>query len=716
MKTKYSYLLTSKQQPLDALPTNGNVHQFSAYQQITTKMEPPKAVPVPIKYPTEDLDVNPKRNGSTRPRLKYITSDDPADGSLLPENVGAMLEVWNTLNVHCEVFVIDSFTFDDFMEAMRFSSDEITCELLDEAHCAVLVQIVDEEGQVQVALPEMAEDDDTDEEMEDSEPTTPVIEVPARSTRSRLSQVENLDTSDRPTPQDHRHRPHRAQEMLAKYGWVERLKARDFLDGGWQIILVGLLFQLSLNPRQKQQCDAILSELAPLDEEPTQEVARQRYNTLNVNLRIKALQMITLLAVGTKALRAYLDELADSQTNIRKEKLEYQKEKKEMYVQKTNFESDLKLMTLSGSAHHVATLELQRKMLLPDNMPDSPKEELPDPMDISNIDDTIDTTGTPTSEMDEDEPVGGRSLRRANERKRKRDEDVARREKEREEKAKLAKTNSKQSKEFLKVLADIEKGKGKISKLQERIAQCDTDLREASCQRTIVLGRDRFWNRYYWFERNGMPFGGLGTSSTRELGYANARIWVQGPDDIEREGFIDLPEAEQREYAQRHGLSVPERKIQEEGSTRLLTAYEWGYYDRPDDVDMLLGWLDERGVRERKLHKDLESWAPTIKTQMEKLKDSLDADQAKKEEADDEPVTRVSTRHKTYVNPETSQRCLKWKNGEAEERLDHKHSQPPRPVQKKGKKNKKEEVVAAPKGVAIKSGKVEKRQTRSGKS
>lgn len=677
-------------------------------------MEPPKAVPVPVKYPIEDLDINPKRNGSTRPRLKYITSDDPSDGGLRMENVGAMLEVWNTLNVQCEVFVIDSFTFDDFYEAMKFSSDELVCELLDEVHCAVLTQIVNEEGQVQVALPDM-DDEDSDEEMEDSEPATPVIEVPARSTRSRLSQVENVDTSERPTPQDHRHRPHRAQEMLAEYGWVERLKARDFVDGGWQTILVGLLYQLSLNPRHKHQCDAILSELAPLDEEPTQEVAQQRYITLNVNLRIKALQMITLLAVSTKALRVYLEELSESQTKIRKEKLEHQKEKKEMYAHSKHSEKDLKLIKLTHSANQLGQLELQRKMLLPDNMPDSPKEELLDPMDISNVDETVDTIGTPTSDMDEDEPVGGRSLRRANERKRKRDEDVARREKEREEKAKSAKTNSKQSKEFLKVLSDIEKSKTKIAKLQDEIAQCDLDLREANCQRTILLGRDRFWNRYYWFERNGMPFGGMPTSSTNELGYANGRVWVQGPDDMERDGFIDLTEAEQQEYAHRHGLTVPERKVQEEGSTRLLTAHEWGYYDSPDDVDMLLGWLDERGVREKRFHKELVAWAPTIKEQMGKLKDSLDADQAKKEDGDDEPVTRVSTRHKTYVNPDTSLRCLKWYNGEAEDRLKHKHCAPPKPAAKKSKKNQKEEIVV-PKGVAVKSGKPEKRQTRSGKS
>ncbi|GAB7353513.1 hypothetical protein MBLNU459_g3959t1 [Dothideomycetes sp. NU459] len=712
-ETQYPYLLTPKQPP-DTPPVNGNNHQHSAYQPTSAKIDLPKPVPPPIKYPIEDLEIVPKRNGNTRPRLKFMTSENPGDGEIRMESVGAVLEVWNTLNVHCEIFVIDSFTLDDFIEAMKFSSEEVTCELLEEIHCAVLKHIVNAEGQLQVSLPDMAEDDESDEEVEDSEPVTPLIDAPARSTRSRLSQVENIDTSDRPTPQDHRHRPHRAQEMLAEYAWVERLQARDFINGGWQTILVGLLYQLSLNPRQKQECDTILAELSPLDEEPTPSTAEQRYLTMDVNLRIKALQMITSLAVSTKALRDYLEVLSEEQTRIRKEKLDYQKSRKEVYVQQKIRDMELKLILTLDSAQQLAALELQRKMLLPDNMPDSPKEEVPDPMDISNIDETIDTVGTPMSEMDEDEPVTGRSLRRANERKRKRDEDTARREKEREEKVKLAKTSSKQSKEFLKVLSDIDKGKTKIMDLEAGIATCDADLREASCQRTIALGRDRFWNRYYWFERNGMPFAGLPSSSTYDYGYANARIWVQGPDELEREGFIDLPEEEQQAYSRLHGLSVPERKVQEEGSTRLLNANQWGFYDVPDDVDMLLGWLDERGVREKKFYKELVTWAPKIKEQMGKLKDSLDAEQAKKED-DDEPITRVSTRHKTYLNPETSQRCLKWTNSEATEQLGHLHSEPPKPTVKKSKKAQKEERIVV-KGIAVKSSKPEKRQTRSAKA
>ena len=70
-----------------------------------------------LKYPTEDLDVPMKHDGSHRPKLKFLA---PQDGSPSPEtglrmaSVGNLLELWNTLNVLAEVYFLDSFTFDEF--------------------------------------------------------------------------------------------------------------------------------------------------------------------------------------------------------------------------------------------------------------------------------------------------------------------------------------------------------------------------------------------------------------------------------------------------------------------------------------------------------------------------------------------------------------------------------------------------------------------------
>jgi hypothetical protein len=297
--------------------------------------------------------------------------------------------------------------------------------------------------------------------------------------------------------------------------------------------------------------------------------------------------------------------------------------------------------------------------------------------------------------MDTDEDVHqGRSLRRGNhraaERQRKRDE-----EQERKEKAEAAAKIPKQSKEFTKILKDIQKKQDLVRKCEEEIATIDNDLREADCPRTRVMGKDRFWNRYYWFERNGMPYAGLPHSSTADAGYANGCIWVQGPDDMEREGYIDLKDEWQSEYVSKFNMTVPERKKLEEGHTSVFNARQWGYFDDPTDVDNLINWMDPRGFNELKLQKEMKLYRDKIVAHMEKRQDYLHPSEEKKEESG----KRMSTRTKHH-HDHTAHRCLAWHNTFAIEELGHLHSEQPRP-RKAARKEKAEKFV------------VEERETRS---
>ena len=276
---------------------------------------------------------------------------------------------------------------------------------------------------------------------------------------------------------------------------------------------------------------------------------------------------------------------------------------------------------------------------------------------------------------DDEEPVQQRSLRRANdraaERKKKLEED-----RERKERAELekAKKPTKQARQLEKLRKKIDAVLENIKELEEEMATLDNDLREADCPRTRVLGKDRFWNRYYWFERNAMPYAGLPDSSTAHAGYANGCLWVQGPDDMERQGFIELSDAENSQYRAAFNMSVPERKMIEEGETHTFTAQQWGYYDDPDQLDKLIAWLDVRGVREIKLRKELQGQRDKISIHMEKRKEYLAKSDNKRSESA-EPVTRVSTRTKTYIDP-TGHRCMDWTNSTAIRELGHLHSEP----------------------------------------
>lgn len=300
-------------------------------------------IPPPIKYPIDDLELPPKSNGIQRPALKFLAkarcTADKQNGSNghIEENVidmksvGLLLEIWNTLNVHEHVFVLDSFTLDDFLEAVRFQNDDLECQLFVEIHCAILKLLVSEKGELLANLPALEDDESEDEEEESEEPSPEPEAPPARVTRGSLrkSEAERLKQEETPPP-DPNKPTHRAEEMLAERGWIDRLTTRDFQKGGWQVIMVGVLRQMALDERHKERCEAILRELAPLDLPPTPETARFQYCYMDANRKIDALQIICMLAVSTKSIREYLLAQSDEMTELRKQKIEWQREKKQL--------------------------------------------------------------------------------------------------------------------------------------------------------------------------------------------------------------------------------------------------------------------------------------------------------------------------------------------------------------------------------------------------
>jgi hypothetical protein len=297
----------------------------------------------PIKYPIEDLRIKAPHLTINRPTLKFF-SDDVPDGVEPPpedkqtgiqmKSMGPLLCIWDTLNVHDTIYTLDSFTFDDFVEAIGFFSEDVECELLTEMHCAVLKQYVNNSGKFQVPLPSMTPEEDQSEEEESEEEETPETEPIVRTTRSSLrkSEANQIVVKPRtPTPEPPK-QLHKAVEFLAEFNWIEQCKIRNFREGGWQAILVGLLHRLSFNPTQKDACDEILAKLVPPDEEPSVETIANNYVYLDVNLRISALDLALRLTVTTEHFREQLQAASQEMTRLRKEKIDFQKKRRELYV------------------------------------------------------------------------------------------------------------------------------------------------------------------------------------------------------------------------------------------------------------------------------------------------------------------------------------------------------------------------------------------------
>lgn len=295
----------------------------------------------PVKYPCEDLEIKQPRLTSTRPALKFFSDDvpegveEPAEKEktgIMMKSVGPLLCAWETLNVHDTIYMLDSFTFDDFVDAMRFTSEEVDCELFVEIHCSVLKQVVNDSGKIQTPLPKLDDSEDSEDEDSSQESTpTPEPEPPVRTTRSSLrkSGAQQIIKQRTPTPEPPKE-IHKAADFFADFDWVEQCKIRNFREGGWQSIVVALLYRLSFDPVQKDACDEILAALVPPEEEPTSENITVNYGNLDVNLRISALEIILRLTVATEAFRDQLVAAAQEMTRLRKEKIEYQRKRKEL--------------------------------------------------------------------------------------------------------------------------------------------------------------------------------------------------------------------------------------------------------------------------------------------------------------------------------------------------------------------------------------------------
>jgi len=299
------------------------------------RQRPPQ--PAVVKYPIDDLEIHPRPKVEPRPGFKLFqdtamsySQDAHIDGS----TVGTLLSIWNTFNIHTSLYKVDSFTYDDFVDAMMYNSTEVECELLNELHCSAMKLLVDEAGVVDSYIPKANEDqeDDDDSSVDHSAVSTPAPEESRRvSARSRTSLLKNdiTQTLKGNSPKRNGNSHHRVEEMLGETDWQSRLMTRDFTNGGWQVILAGILLHMStILVKEKEACDKILAHLAPLDQKPTKETARRQYAQLDANLRAVALDIVLMLTITSKSMKDSMERRQEQMTEDRKEKVQRQRDRK----------------------------------------------------------------------------------------------------------------------------------------------------------------------------------------------------------------------------------------------------------------------------------------------------------------------------------------------------------------------------------------------------
>ncbi|KAK9476429.1 ATP-utilizing chromatin assembly and remodelling N-terminal-domain-containing protein [Lipomyces japonicus] len=318
-------------------------------------------------------------------------------------------------------------------------------------------------------------------------------------------------------------------------GWKERLQRRLFANGGLEIVILGILGSVSYNSKYNELAACVLRFVTSTDLPPTLETARLQYSRLSPIYKLKVLALLCDLLNDTSAIRERIEFCMEESTRIRRERLDTHRE-------------------------HKALLEMLRGL-----------EEQKQSYFYRKNQESVDNKST-----NEDESQS---------------QSQSQTEIETETEAYLIKTNN----SFKKIIQSIENTQKTIQKCLSSLKKAEVDLRELDCQRMRPIGCDRYYNRYWFFENNGLP------SLFRDRGYAMGRLWIQGPSEEDNEMFIKNGRAVYGE------MTIKKRKDLEENIQSQLNGFnDWGYLDDPDDIQQLFHWLGTKGQREPRLRKDIE--------------------------------------------------------------------------------------------------------------
>lgn len=156
----------------------------------------------------------------------------------------------------------------------------------------------------------------------------------------------------------------------------------------------------------------------------------------------------------------------------------------------------------------------------------------------------------------------------------------------------------------------------KIRQLRAVKRSLEKRILELDCQRAEILGKDRFYNRYWWFENSAITADHEENDDKDDVAqdddlleetYLMGTLWVQGPSNGD---------------VQNHGQRLAQIKGESHDGD-LIDGTHWEYYDEPQDIDALLQWLNIRGIREHQLHKELALNAEQLRAAMTARKVAL---------------------------------------------------------------------------------------------
>ncbi|KAF5377663.1 hypothetical protein D9615_005253 [Tricholomella constricta] len=508
----------------------------------------------PIRYPTEDLDVRlgekDKKAGMKvqRPHASRVIPFNDTPGTF-----EAFLMGWNFLVVYGQPLHLSTFTLDEYEHAIRHSVTDPSCALLAEIHSTLIYNLRTVAFQRHSALvslirvhEELQQDDDSDD---------PLFGIPFDELTAAMADVGN--------------------------NW-ERVPLRH-TEGreGWEDALVGCLKDhatVANFPRLREVLTRLLfaPESSAETSSPSSSSSRvstpvsfslsqratpaERYYSLPPHDKIAILSFMCNMAISSKAIHAHMESCEEQLTALRKEKIDVNRLKKQFLEEMSTLKEEAK-------EDPAAKNGIDQDVVMQDS------SDLSDVSEGGSETPSTSNGGKKNSARQKELRLKAATTAHAKQR----------------EAARAKQASIKQA------LSEHRRLDEEVNKLERRLEGIEREFRKLlGAVRVKPLGKDRFYNRIWWFD-------GMGSASLVGSGgvaqYGTGRLFIQGPSEFD----MDL-------LALRKDEDIEGRRKEEEGVTGVLGSGDWAVYSDLEELDEFVAWLNTKGHREIALKTALTKW------------------------------------------------------------------------------------------------------------
>ncbi|KZT40060.1 hypothetical protein SISSUDRAFT_1060571 [Sistotremastrum suecicum HHB10207 ss-3] len=541
----------------------------------------------PLKYPTEDLDVVPsereRRQGlKVRPLPK---KDLPFGISFEP-----FLMTWGYLQTFGVPLHLSPFSLDDYERAILHSQVDNPCFLIAEIHTCLIYNLRQVQGHRHSAIVSLSE---MKQEME------------ARG-------IPDMDDVSIDALTD---------ALIDKGNSWERnpLRASETRDG-WHDSMIGCLKDHA-TVRKFPRLRAVLTHLLFPPADAQIDVGSDSsshdlytpatlYPSMPVDDKIALLAFLCDVSISSKSVHAYMDNCEEQLTQLRKDKIELNRERKrlqELMAELAGKDEDTKDSPKEVPKEPPKETGKGKKAdkkakAEPEPEPaESGEDEIGDALD--DVDSLSDEEAVPTLDSDElgsDDGAGGDSRRSSlSVRPKSQAKQRGSAQQRKLERQKAAKDKA--------ALAEYRRADEELNKLDRKLEVIELDFRKLlGSIRAKPIGKDRFYSRVWWFDGFG------GTSLVAPGGgtlYGAGRLFIQGPSQLDWEA-MDRRDSEDGD--------VMVRMREELGEEGVMDIGEWGMYTEVEEVEEFIKWLNHKGRREASLKNALTPWLDHIFNGMRK--------------------------------------------------------------------------------------------------